>query len=77
MKLHKDGTLDGTPAEIAEYQRLMEKKEAYKQPPNPYIDQTTWPQSVKITSGANTYGHPLTPFMQHLFNALHNDTDKH
>lgn len=26
MKLNKDGTIDGTPAEIAEYQRLMELK---------------------------------------------------
>ena len=29
MKLHKDGTLDGTPAEIAEYQRLMEQKQIF------------------------------------------------
>jgi hypothetical protein len=31
MKLHKDGTLEGTPQEIAEYNRLMEAHEIEKQ----------------------------------------------
>lgn len=31
MKLHKDGTVEGTPSEIAEYNKLqMEKKEQFK-----------------------------------------------
>ena len=31
MKLHKDGTLEGTPQELAEYSRLIaEKKELFK-----------------------------------------------
>jgi len=29
VKLHRDGTLDGTPAEIAEYKRLMEPKSMF------------------------------------------------
>ncbi|MNJ50086.1 hypothetical protein D3C77_453480 [compost metagenome] len=30
MKLHKDGTVEGTPQEIAEYNKLQEKKEPFK-----------------------------------------------
>lgn len=30
MKLHRDGTLEGTPTEIAQYNKLTEKKDLYK-----------------------------------------------
>lgn len=77
MKLNKDGTIDGTPAEIAEYQRLMEERAAYKKYPNPYTDHTgVWfTQPVKITSGATTNTKPIT-FTQHLYNTLYNDAEK-
>jgi hypothetical protein len=29
LKLHKDGTVEGTPSEIAEYNKLQDKKEPF------------------------------------------------
>lgn len=30
MKLHKDGTVEGTPSEIAEYTKLQSKRDQFK-----------------------------------------------
>lgn len=54
MKLHKDGTLEGTPQELAEYSRLIaEKKEPFKVIPpvkTTDVDQGTYPTSGSADS---------------------------
>jgi len=51
LKLHKDGTLEGTPQELAEYSRLIaEKKEPFKVIPPSGINPNE--NKTNITSGA-------------------------
>lgn len=51
MKLHKDGTIEGTPQELAEYSRLIaEKKEPFKVIPPSGINPNE--NKTNITSGA-------------------------
>lgn len=49
MKLHKDGTVEGTPQEIAEYNRLMHQ---------PFPPLHNWPPYInkQITTGTGITG---------------------
>jgi len=67
VKLHKDGTLDGTPAEIAEYQRLMEPKM------KPMVQSV--PPVLVIGGPPPTRAYNAS-IVQHLFNKLYNDAEK-
>lgn len=51
MKLHKDGTIEGTPQEIAEYNRLI------TQPFPPLHNETEWQKALRMQQGSS----PLLP----------------
>jgi hypothetical protein len=51
VKLHKDGTVEGTPQEIAEYNRLS------AQPFPPLVNEDLWQKGLRIQRESN----PLIP----------------
>jgi len=53
MKLHKDGTLEGTPQEIAEYNRLMARKDNDGLNPGQFLK--TAAGATMIWNGPNAY----------------------
>lgn len=79
MKATINGTtIEGTPQEIAEYQRIMEERQrnsfkpTFGKPTEPASNQTT----KLLTEGANAYGAMAVVSMTDLFKAAHNNSEK-